>query len=125
MTSEEAIDLLDNLNGMIEDSRNSDYDTAFKMAIKALEQTRWIPVSERLPEKDGEYLVTVSSFCGLPSRIDVLSFATDLHEIDEYDFPEHKCGFWDSDSEWGYLEVDDVLAWMPSLPEPYKEESEE
>lgn len=38
MTSEEAIDLLDNLNGMIEDSRNSDYDTAFKMAIKALEQ---------------------------------------------------------------------------------------
>lgn len=98
---------------------------AYDMAIKALEQTRWIPVSERLPEKDGEYLVTVSSFCGLPSRIDVLSFATDLHEIDEYDFPEHKCGFWDSDSEWGYLEVDDVLAWMPSLPEPYKEESEE
>ena len=38
MTREEAIDLLDNLNGMIEDSRNSDYDTAFKMAIKALEQ---------------------------------------------------------------------------------------
>lgn len=38
MTREEAKDLLDNLNGMIEDSRNSDYDTAFKMAIKALEQ---------------------------------------------------------------------------------------
>lgn len=38
MTREEAIDLLDNLNGMIEDSRNSDYDTAFKMAVKALEQ---------------------------------------------------------------------------------------
>jgi len=38
MTREEAIELLDNLNGMIEDSRNSDYDTAFKMAIKALEQ---------------------------------------------------------------------------------------
>ena len=38
MTREEAIDLLDNLNGMIEDSRNSDYDTALKMAIKALAQ---------------------------------------------------------------------------------------
>lgn len=38
MTREKAIDLLDNLNGMIEDSRNSDYDTAFKMAIKALKQ---------------------------------------------------------------------------------------
>ena len=98
---------------------------ALDMAIKALEQEpKWIHVSERLPEKDGEYLVTVSSFCGLPQRIEVLSFATDLHKIDEYDFPEHKCGFYDYDSEWGYLEVDDVLAWMPSLPEPYKEESE-
>lgn len=38
MTSEEAIDLLDNLNGMIEDNHNSNYDTAFKMAVKALEQ---------------------------------------------------------------------------------------
>ena len=38
MTREEAIDLLDNLIGMIEDNHNSDYDTAFNMAIKALEQ---------------------------------------------------------------------------------------
>ena len=38
MTREETIDLLDNLIGMIEDNHNSDYDTAFKMAIKALEQ---------------------------------------------------------------------------------------
>ena len=38
LSREEAIDLLDNLNGMIEDNHNSDYDTAFKMAIKALEQ---------------------------------------------------------------------------------------
>ena len=38
MTREEAIDLLDNLIGFVEDSRNSDYDTAFKMGIKALEQ---------------------------------------------------------------------------------------
>ena len=38
MTREEAIDLLDNLIGMIEDNHESDYDTALKMAIKALEQ---------------------------------------------------------------------------------------
>lgn len=38
MTREEAIELLDNLIGMVEDNHNSDYDTAFKMAIKALEQ---------------------------------------------------------------------------------------
>ena len=96
------------------------YD-AFDVAIKALEQTRWIPVSERLPEKDGEYLVAVRSFCGLPSYIDVLNFATDLHKVYAYNFPEHKCGFWEYDAEWGCDEVDDVMAWMP-LPEEYKEE---
>ena len=36
MTREEAIDLLDNLIGMIEDNHGSDYDTALKMAIKSL-----------------------------------------------------------------------------------------
>ena len=38
MTREEAIDLLDNLIGMVEDNHKSDYDTALQMAIKALEQ---------------------------------------------------------------------------------------
>ncbi len=38
MTNGEAIDLLDNLIGMVEDNRNFNYDTALKMAIKALEQ---------------------------------------------------------------------------------------
>ena len=38
MTREEAIGLLDNLIGMLEDNHNSNYDTALQMAIKALEQ---------------------------------------------------------------------------------------
>lgn len=38
MSREEAIDLLDNLIGMVEDNHNSSYDTALHMAIKALEQ---------------------------------------------------------------------------------------
>lgn len=38
MTREEAIDLLDNLIGMVEDNHNSNYDTALQMAIKALLQ---------------------------------------------------------------------------------------
>ena len=38
MTKEEAIDLLDNLIGAIEDNHNSDYDTALKMAIKSLKE---------------------------------------------------------------------------------------
>jgi len=36
MTREEAIDLLDNLIGMVEDNHNSDYDMALQMAIEAL-----------------------------------------------------------------------------------------
>ena len=48
MTREEAIDLLDNLIGMIEDNHNSDYDTALKMAIKALEQ---VDVLQRLRKR--------------------------------------------------------------------------
>lgn len=38
MTNKEAINLLDNLIGMIEDNQNSDYDKALKMAIEALKQ---------------------------------------------------------------------------------------
>lgn len=97
------------------------YD-AVDAAIKELEQTRWIPVGERLPEKDGEYLVTVSSFCG--EIVFKCSFAMDLHKVDEYNFQEHKCGFYGIDSEWGSYEIDNVIAWVPS-PEPYKAESEE
>lgn len=36
MKIEQAIDLLDNLIGMIEDNQDNDYDTAFRMAIEAL-----------------------------------------------------------------------------------------
>ena len=36
MTSEEAINLLDNLIGMVEDNQQNDYDEAFKLAIKSL-----------------------------------------------------------------------------------------
>lgn len=38
MIREDAIDLLDNLIGMVDDNHGSDYDGALKMAIKALEQ---------------------------------------------------------------------------------------
>ena len=39
MTNAEAIDLLDNLIGMVEDSQDNDYDEALKMGIKALQRT--------------------------------------------------------------------------------------
>lgn len=74
------------------------------VAVKALDQTRWISVSERLPGSDEDVLVTngVGIYVGW---------------IDATD----KC--WRVDSESEYF-MNDIVAWMP-LPEPYKVESED
>ena len=61
-----------------------------------VEQTRWIPVSERLPEEDGCYLVTTT---GTNNDIIDIAYYTD--------------GIWHKASR--------IKAWMP-LPEPYKAE---
>lgn len=45
MTRDKAIDLLDNLVGMVEDNNESDYDTALKMGIDAL---KLIVIQEQL-----------------------------------------------------------------------------
>ena len=72
---------------------------ALDMAIKALEQTRWIPVSERLPEGFCKALVSCEDALGLPI----------VPKVALYDGYEHS---WDC--------AEKVIAWMP-LPEPYKE----
>ena len=79
-----------------------DYE-AFKLAIESLEQmesisnkseilTGWIPVSERLPEKNGKYLVTVRNGNVYAGVYDAFS-------------GRFQCA---------------ATAWMP-LPEPYTE----
>lgn len=70
---------------------------ALEMAIKALDQ-RWIPVSEKLPEREGWYLTSLGdkTYGGA--------------DVDMY------CKGW---VKYGTH----VLAWMP-LPEPYKAESD-
>ena len=60
---------------------------------------QWIPCSERLPKKSGDYLVTVAHHSG---ELWV--------EVDQFD---NENGSW-----WHYM--DDVTAWMPR-PKPYKE----
>ena len=52
MNREKAIDLLDNLIGMVEDNQESDYDTALKMGIQALSQEPCdVSVSEKEPNE--------------------------------------------------------------------------
>lgn len=67
---------------------------------------RWIPVTERLPEEYGKYLVTVD--------LDYYVAVITLY----YGRIHRKDVFYD-DSEYGGIQWDGVIAWMP-LPEPYK-----
>ena len=65
-------------------------------------QPRWIPVSERLPEEDGEYLATIY----------------DMDENHEYmDIAELE------DGKWCYKPYILVKAWMP-LPQAHREVEE-
>ena len=82
----------------------------------------WIPVSERFPEDEKEYLVTLEKVYGTPEK---------LYGIANY-LKFGDAGYW-NEKKYGYLEWDKysdghggtkmykVIAWMP-LPEPYKED---
>ena len=51
MTKDKAIDLLDNLIGMVDDSQGNDYDEALRMGIEALRKyTRLDKVFDRVLE---------------------------------------------------------------------------
>lgn len=80
---------------------------------------RWIDVKDRLPEKNGKYLVIVGSSFGTYIRL--AGYRHDLFKLDNYDFKKGDSGFFDYDSEFGYYKVDKVLAWMelPEIPEKY------
>lgn len=71
------------------------------------DEQKWVPVSERLPEENGQYLITVKY----------------VH-VDGYDdiYAEHGewvDGKWDMSCFGHCGEVESILAWMP-LPKPYK-----
>ena len=83
---------------------------------------KWMPCSERLPEKAGTYLVTIEGVLGVKmSYTEIADYAPDLYRIDPYGFRTLKgcAGFYQYDSEYGFVRRDDVIAWM-ELPEAYK-----
>lgn len=77
------------------------------------------------PKKEGQYLITTT--CGTKNIVDLACFTKNLYKIDHYDFSEYKgkrkAGWYTYDSEYGYVEYDDVLAWQ-ELPFPYYKEKE-
>lgn len=106
MTNEEAIKQLEVVRIGTRLKYAEDIVEALDLAIKALEQTRWIPVSERLPERNKAVLV----WC-----------------------PEYKniyCAYCNSYGDWEifggtHMYTETPIAWRLLPPGPYKAESEE
>ena len=93
-----------------------------KEVIERLKATNWIPVSERLPEDEKEYLVTLEKVYGTPETL--FGIANYLRFEDAGYWNEKKYGYleWDRYSDGhGGTKMYKVIAWMP-LPEPYKED---
>ena len=80
----------------------------------------WVSVKDRLPHKDGSYLVTANYF-GKNQCIDVLGFVKDGETVDKYDLAGQKYVWCLYDSEYGYVSTDSVTYWMP-IPQPPKGE---
>lgn len=81
-------------------------------------EPRWIPCSERLPEKGGQYLVTRGhKSCGnLWNRVYIVNYS-DLMGLKKEKI------WWSGDvGKSDFEKYDDVLAWMP-LPEPWRGDS--
>jgi len=106
MTREEMINTLK----IVRDLINLDPDTdifveALDMAVDTLEDQRWIPVNEGLPDEYEDVFVT--DFGG--------GMAT-VHE--------DSCGIYEDTGEKFWFSSQNVTAWM-SLPEPYRGETDE
>ena len=80
----------------------------------------WISVKDRLPEKDGAYLVTTNSF-GDRQSVKLRWFAKDGENVDAYDLSGQKDVWYLYDIECGYVSIKTVTHWMP-LPLPPKGE---
>lgn len=110
MKREEAVKILNQLVNMLSnDFGDSELcEDALQMAITDLQnQPVWIPVSERLPEKNGKYLVFLTN----PVRNKSDNVFTGWYNVYDKEFETENS-------------LDYVKAWMP-LPEPYRESEEE
>ena len=78
----------------------------------------WTKCSDKLPPKDGEYLVIKEFFqC---RKIAICGFSKILNKMDKMYFPEEKRpGWYEWYDEYGYYEWTGITHWaeLPELPE--------
>lgn len=113
MTKKNAIGYLEWMRR--DDDLKKDFNDALLVAISALQEPKWIPCSERLPEN--EYVLISkkpTKLSGSKWRVTVAIRTAD---------PRSGKICW-RDIGFGAIQDNEVLAWMP-LPEPYREEGEQ
>ena len=96
------------------------YEFADCLLANGVTVQEWISVKDRLPEKDGAYLVTTNSF-GDRQCVKLRWFAKDGENVDAYDLAGQKDVWYLYDIECGYVSINSVTHWMP-LPQPPKGE---
>lgn len=115
MTTEEALKILDTIPTI------SEQVDALEMAIKALENSSWVPITyrEMTQEEKNEFTVEETKIlnCPLPDDGEEVLITTEFRNVymDVFHNENGDCYF-------EYYEIEDVRAWMP-LPEPYKAET--
>lgn len=111
MIKKEAIKWLENLKndiGKMQFRALWDYAQAIDEIIKLLQaETKWIPVSERLPQLEDYVIVSL-----MWGEVDIMALDWDDGEIN-----------WITQEMSIRHDKEDVVAWMP-LPRPYREDGE-
>ena len=114
---EKLVELLDII---IQPGQKTLGDIADHLIANGVTVQEWISVDDRLPEKDGAYLVTTNSF-GDRQSVKLRWFAKDGENVDAYDLAGQKDVWYLYDIECGYVSINSVTHWMP-LPQPPKGE---
>ena len=108
MTDEKAIEVIKKncyVSNLLDLDETVMINTALDRAVDALKRNQWIPVTEKMPERRQEVLLSFKDGCVITGYL-----ASDKE--------------W-HDSGWEYsYNIDEVNAWM-EIPEPYEAESED
>ena len=123
MTREEAIkilaDLIDNPFLHTWEKQNK----ALHMAIEALHQTKWIPISEGLPEEH-EWIGTKQFGTTISDKVHITFDVNGKRFVKTLSLQNGELSDYEKRSMDVFYKGWKMLAWMP-LPEPYRKDGEE